>query len=486
MEYDEAWTCLAFSGIEPVAVPSFETSGKQTPHLDRGKEMREGEFNTRGEAHKRKGLIMPAIEIQAESLRGARPFRRPRFAFRASLQRQRAALLGLGVAMVVAGWETPGLGQYINRRSSYEKMLLNRLDTSEVSQPEDLPELSRLLLLESISMREHLRRELRGTLAGPRLLEESDALWQAATLLDDVVAGEPVGVTLQEALADLEAAYVRVRDDLGTVPGIARLAAYRLDRVTRLLGEIRPRIGSAGPVGAANASGDLRREFRPQARRLIQQLDDLLGQLKTSDARPGVEQLRALADGFDRLLSSRPTIDDLRAAFRPIRLQALPLNALFLNKPFPAEVRNRWRAIQDGINRLSERFGFPRVIDLTPASPVSRPSSPEALARVDSAVAEIDAFLAETAPDSVQLPDKARVEDEAQRLRTLLFRYRQDLLAGSSAPRLAPTLGDLVSATRQLAARAQTPLVRRQGLDFPRIRTIEKLVSELGQEPSTR
>jgi hypothetical protein len=417
---------------------------------------------------------MPSNEIRAESLPGA------------STSLKRSVLLAIGVAMVVAGVETLSLGQYVNRQSSYEKRLLNRLDTSEGSQPVDLPELSRLLLLEAISMREHVRRELRGTPAGARLLEESDGLWQAAALLDDVAEGEPVGVTPQEALIDLEAAYVRVRDDLGTSPGIAPLAAYRLDRVTRLLGEIRARIGTAAPVAASTLPGDVRREFRPQARLLIQQLDDLLGQLKSSDARPGVEQLRALADGFDRLLSSRPTVDDLRAAFRPIRLQALPLNALFLNKPFPAEVRNRWRAIQDGIDRLSERFGFARVIDLTPTSPAPRPSSPEAIARVDSAVAEIDTFLAEIAPSSVRLPDKGLVADEAQRLRTLLFRFRQDLLAGPPASRLSPTLGDLVNATRQLAARAQTPLVRRQGLDFPRIRTIEQLIKELGQEPSAR
>src|SRR5205823_3685748 len=112
------------------------------------------------------------------------------------------------------------------------------------------------------------------------------------------------------------------------------------------------------------------------------------------DPRPGVERLRALVEGFDRLLSGRPTFEDLQAMFRPIRLQARPLNALFLNRVLPVEVRTGWRAIQEGIDRLSDRFGFPRVIVLTPASPAAAPSS-ERIARIDSAVSEIDAFLVE-------------------------------------------------------------------------------------------
>jgi hypothetical protein len=450
--------------------------------------MRDGESIALAVTLGREGFFMPPIEIRSQSPPGTNACRRAILRFRASLRQ--AALLVIAVAMGVAAGETPSFGQYVNRRSSYEQRLLRGLDTSTASRPEDLPELSRLLLLEAISMREHVRRELRGTLAGVRLLEKSDAVLQAATVFDDVAAamaaGEPLGATPQAALADLEGATAEVRADLGAVPGIARLAAFRLDRVTSLLGEIRPRVGSAAPVAAANTSRDVREEFRPAARLLVEQLDDLLGLLPSSDLRPGVEQLRALANGFERLLTGRPSLDDLQAAFRPVRLQALPVNAFVLSRAVPVEVRTRWRAIQDGIDRLSERFGFPRVIVLTTASPTPRPPSPEAIARIDSAVAEIEAFLAEIAPDPVLLPDKVRVEDEAQHLRTLLLRYRQNLLAGLSTPQLPPTPGDLVGVSRQLAARVQTSLARRQGLDFPRIRGIERLVNELGQEPPAR
>ncbi len=431
---------------------------------------------------------MACNEIRIQSPPGTNAFRRAILRFRASLRQP--ALLGIAVAMGVAGGETPSLGQYVNRRSSFEQRLVRQLDTSTASRAEDLPELARLLLLEAISMREHVRRELRGTLSGVRLLEKCDAVWQSAAVFDEMAgamaAGEPLGLLPQAALADLERATADLSADLGAVPGIARPAAYRLDRVARLLGEIRPRIGAAAPVPASNPPGDVREVFRPAARLLVQQLDDFLGLLKSSDLRPGVEQLRALADGFERLLSGRPSFDDLQTAFRPVRLQALPVNALVRGRAVPVDVRTRWRAIQDGIDRLSERFGFPRVIELTTVSPTPRPRSPEAIARIDSAVAEIDAFLAEIAPDAVRLPDKGGVEDEARRLDTLLLRYRQDLLGGLPTPRLSPTPGDLVGASRQLAARVHTPLARREGLDFPRIRTIERLVNELGQGPPAR
>jgi hypothetical protein len=431
---------------------------------------------------------MPRTEIRNQSPSGTSGLRRAIVRLRATLRQ--AVVLVIAVAMGIAGGETPSLGQYVNRRSSYEQRLLRGLDTATTLRLEDLPELSRLLLLEAISMREHVRRELRGTLAGARLLEKSDAVLQAAVAFDDVAwamaAGEALGSIPQAAFADLEAATADIRADLGAVPGLARLAAFRLDRVIRLLGEIRPRVGAAAPVAASNPSRDVREEFRPAARLLVQQLDDFLGLLDTSELRPGVERLRALADGFERLLSGRPSFEDLQTAFRPVRLQALPVNAFVLSRAVPVEVRTRWRAIQDGIDRLSTRFGFPRVIVLATASPTPRPPTPEAIARIDSAVAEIDAFLAEVAPDPARLPDKVVVEDEAQRLRTLLLRYRQDLLGGFPTPRLSPTPGDLVGASRQLAARVQTSLARRQGLDFPRIRTIERLVNELGQAPPAR
>jgi hypothetical protein len=451
-----------------------------------------------------------------------------------SKRRATAAILGAAITFVVVGGQSTSRGQEVYRALSsdmyrglsYEEDLLEQLDASRIARPADLPKLAQLVLLETISMRQYARRELGGSPAGATLLNQIDTLWQAASEFDQVAAGmepsrpatgvprqalagdqlvpwaetsRPTADALQESFANLETAATQVRSNLGALPGGARLAWYRLERVASLLAEIRPRLPSTAPARApASATvnaGGLLPEIRQEARLLTRQLVDLLGVLRPSDPRSshsagglteGVGHLLALAQGFDRLLSGRPTFEDIRDVFRPVRLQAMQVNALVLNRVPPVEVRTRWREIQDRIDRLSSRFGFPRLIVLRSSSPTAQSPPRDAIPEIDRAVSEIDAFLAEIADAPVARPNQARVEDGAQRLRTLLLRFRQDLVAGAPRERIAPSLRALEGASRQLAELVPPRGDGRQDRGGARIRGVERIVSELGREPGTR
>jgi hypothetical protein len=139
----------------------------------------------------------------------------------------------------------------------------------------DLPAIARLIVLETIAMSEHTRRELSGGPEGVRLGGFINGLWGASDAFYQAFADagveDPATVETQRLrLADVEAAYGEVGTSLGTLPGRAPLAARNYERAGRLIAEARAVLGppGAGPNPATTAPAREAQVLRQSLRRI--------------------------------------------------------------------------------------------------------------------------------------------------------------------------------------------------------------------------
>lgn len=386
-------------------------------------------------------------------------------------------------------------GQLPSQGLSYEAALLNRLRLG-IERPTDAANLSRLMTLEAISMQAHAR-GLGNSPAESRLSDQIGGVLQASSAYDQAVSGSsvlPVGAIPDNPLGELNAAFGQLNSELGTLPGMSPLAGYRLARVQGLLSALDQRVGPAAPtvsvapaVSSLGAYPEVRGELLLMNRRLRELLVALKpaagGAPKTSAALSDrAMNLLALVLGLDRFLAGSPRFEDVRLTYEPLRFRASQFNTAMLRGAPPVQARSRWREIHEGLNRLSEQFGFTRLISLAPESrPVSLPSR-EVITRVDESVAEFDAMLSEAAAATEGLGNDAQIRGEAYRLRVLLYRYRQDFVAGFREAAAARSLQSLGQAARQLASRVKVRGGHRQDRTIARLSDVDRIVNDLRRE----
>jgi hypothetical protein len=298
--------------------------------------------------------------------------------------------VGLAIIVALLIGSAPAIAQQIQTRlpafqvpasDSLETQMLDRLSISGQVDPDDLPRLARLAVLESISTLVNIRDDLRDSPLGARLEREATALLDASQVYADTVTSAPLDLsTLSRARADfvdMGAAHQQLAATLGELPGLSDRAAAGLQVVSRLMNE------SSALSGAIEsnllASAPLPRDksldldlMQVQARRLANDLVKFIGAVR--EFRGGLaEKDGVLADSngmlarvqaFSRKLSLPLAFKDLEESFRVIRRPMWDVEARIARLKWPAELASLWRGVRARMNAISDDFGIPRVIRL--------------------------------------------------------------------------------------------------------------------------
>ena len=127
---------------------------------------------------------------------------------------------------------------------SLQNEILDRLATTGQFQPDDVPRLARLVVLNSMAMLVDVRADLNQTTIGNDLGADIIDLSEASELYYESVSATSLdspdiarALQLYEAV---EQSYRRVDSTLGELPGLSRQAAVRLRDVSRLLNVLSP------------------------------------------------------------------------------------------------------------------------------------------------------------------------------------------------------------------------------------------------------
>ena len=161
-----------------------------------------------------------------------------------------AALLVLACAAVAAAQDIQARLPAFQAPASdsLQSEMMSRISLSGQLQPGDLARLSRLAVLNSISMLVNVRADLPNSPAGYRLDQELSALWNSSEAFYEVVSTSPLDAeSVAQAQYWLEAvlaAQRRVESSLGEFPGLSPRAADDLQSLSRLLGPIGSAMGS--------------------------------------------------------------------------------------------------------------------------------------------------------------------------------------------------------------------------------------------------
>ena len=354
---------------------------------------------------------------------------------------------------------------------SLEEELLNRLSVTQQYQPGDLPRLARLTLLETIAMYQNVRADLRLTSIGGRLEGEMSTLWEAAELFYVNASYPPpdlAGLNRSRALLeDVDAAYHQVDSTLGQLPGLSPRAAFHLGDLSRLL-PVMDRVFDAIDAEVAEpvaAPVDRNRELaavREHSRLLSEGLRVMLRAVIEAKPAPAdlaslVVDLNGLLDlvmGFDRMLSTEPSTQDLVATLRPVRSRVWSVEARVMRIPGTPELARRWQQVRQRFDALSDDFGLPRVISLSPTARPAQSVDRNLVAQVDRAVAALDEFLAQAGAGLRSTEEGSEFESQVGRLRLNLLLLRQRTLAKESTGLLSRFLREIEAINQQLSDRA--------------------------------
>jgi hypothetical protein len=354
---------------------------------------------------------------------------------------------------------------------SLQSEMMRRISLSGQLQPGDLARLSRLAVLNSISMLVNVRADLPNSPTGNRLDQELTSLWNSSEAFYEVVSTSSLDT---ESLAQAEywldavfAAQRRVESSLGEFPGLSPRAADDLQSLSRLLGPIGSAMGSlesaiadaAGPPAPRPLSLDsLRREAQLVANDLV----SLIGRAgEAGRGRPArdavVTELTDLLErvqSFSRLLSAQPSQKAVEDSFRAARRQMWRVDGRITRLEWKAGLEPAWRDVRTKLNDVSNELGLPRVIEITPASrPLTGPERAMA-AHVDHAVAWLDEFLAANGRPLGKTANGPRFVTDVVSLRNNLLNLRRRAIAGELAEQLAELLKMIDNSNRQLSERA--------------------------------
>ncbi|MFI5455644.1 MAG: hypothetical protein ACHRXM_09350 [Isosphaerales bacterium] len=306
-------------------------------------------------------------------------------------RRQFTAAVGLVLGMTVVSWLIldvgPATAQQIQNRlpgfqapasDSLEARILARLSTGEY-QPDDLPRLASLTVLESISTLVNIRDDLRDSPMGSLLEREATSLWDASQLFSETVSSAPLDLATlsraQSEFVDVRSAYRQLEATLGEFPGLSDRADTHLQAITRLLSATN---GATGALEAnllrtvplpVNRSLDVD-EMRMQVQLLANDLVVLIGKVGNSRgeraANDGVlddlNGMLAQVQDFGRRLSLELSFKERQELFRVTRRRLWQVESRIGHLKWPADLRRQWRGVRERTNAISDDFGLPRVI----------------------------------------------------------------------------------------------------------------------------
>jgi hypothetical protein len=363
------------------------------------------------------------------------------------------------------GFQAPG-------NDSLETEVLARLSQTGQYQPDDLPRLARLAVLESISMLVNVRADLPNSVAGNQLEEELTALWNDSQAFYEFVSTAPSDDAASVAragalLAVVDAGYRQIQGSLGALPGLSDRAADDMKSLSRLLGDVDSIMGTLESNAANQAlpaqqpparSDTLRGEAQIAANLVVA----LIGKVaEAGRGRPGrdalITDLTDMLDrlqGFCRLLSLDPPFAEIQADFRENRRQLWRTESRLVHLEWRAGLEPSWRLVRERMNGISDALGLPRVIVPAPSPRPLAAADRTVAAHVDHAVAWLDEFLSQNAASLRKTAAGAQFQTDATRLRHSLLELRRRALASVPTDQLAGSVHEIVRLNENLSERA--------------------------------
>jgi hypothetical protein len=357
---------------------------------------------------------------------------------------------------------------------SLENDILSRLSATGLYEPDDLPRLARLTVLESISMLETIRNDLRNTVIGPQLEAEIATLWDAGEAFYESTAAAPDDfeslARSQSLMLDLGSAYRQLQATADAIPGLPARFTFHLQDVSRLLGATRSLMDATGAnvLPEARPSDPERsailRGLHEQAAPLIRELADLvrdavksLPERTVQNALVGdVRDLLDLVRGFDRMLAVHASDRDIRESFRLALRLMRRLDSELVRSNWPAALRLQWRDVRSRMNAISDEFGLPRMISVAPPSRPARRVDRQLVAQIDRTVIALDEVLAVGQKRADKSAAATEFQAEVTRMRNALLQLRQRAIAGEPSDQLSQLLREIEGLNRQLVDRTRS------------------------------
>jgi hypothetical protein len=262
---------------------------------------------------------------------------------------------------------------------SLQSDILHRIAATGQMQPDDLPNLTRLMTLESVAMLADVHADMPFTSMGNRLEGQVRQLWDSTELMSESVGDAPLdseGLNrVQEKYIDVENAYRQLESTLGELPGISKRASAHLRGLTQLnaaTGTVMRAIEADLPaplMRVTERQPDIE-ILRTQARFLANEVVGFAAMVKRSkqpeprwDAveRDLNELLGAIQD-LERLVAAPSSIEQIQSKFRAIRRQASRSEARITPLGWPTDLARAWRGLRERMNEINDEIGLPRLI----------------------------------------------------------------------------------------------------------------------------
>lgn len=381
--------------------------------------------------------------------------------------------LGPGAPAASAQLANPVINEFeMAPAGSLEWEIMDRLAARQRYDPRDLPRLARLTVLETIAMYENVRADLPATAFGARIEGEMSLLWDAADLFwVSTAPGNTASlIRSRPLLSDVEAAYRRVNDSLGALPGLSERAAYHLQDVARLLPVMSALMDAMDTdygvpqVAPAVPEVDVAAAIRQSARGVIEQLAALTKSLQ--GLRPLPRELDRLTadldglseglDGLDRALGGGDAAGGLVDSLRIMRARLWLAEARLVRDVHDPAVLERWRRIRQQTNAISDRFGRSRVISLEPSARPAAAADRRLLAQVDRTVASFEEKTAADREGTTANSSGPQFRTELAELNHKLLQFRRQAASAEPAGTLDQTLREAEDLSRRIAERVRT------------------------------
>lgn len=356
---------------------------------------------------------------------------------------------------------------------TYPELFANPPQTENLTQA-DLPNLSRLVVLESIAMFSNVTSELYEIREDHRLQNLIRNLWYAADQFNAAVSLYP---TLAERVAagrlvfpDLAAAFDQIRGTLGRMPGTAPRTAANFANLSRVIAVIGPLLDQAPPnsiTGTTTAEQPIGLDAsRTQAQEIARELTVLQEKLNKSPVRPASREiepqlaiLAQLIQGFARVVQGEPDEREAAASFRPIRSRAEEVHRAILRSDLPVALKNQWRGVYNLIDQAAEGFDLPRQIVARRHAITAAASAAQDATSTGAIIRQIDSTVERLSREAARLPADSALAADVHDLQIRLVVLRQQVVGGEPAPRIRQAFSEVETARRLLSERSR-PIVR--------------------------
>ena len=262
---------------------------------------------------------------------------------------------------------------------SLQSDIIDRIAATGQLQPNDLPNLTRLMTLESVAMLADIHADMPSSSMGNQLEGQIRQLWDSTELMSESVGDGPLDSEalnrVQEKYIDVENACRRLESTLGELPGLSNRASAHLRGLTRL----NAATGTVMRAIEADLSVPVRRvterqpdieSLRTQTRLLSNATVGFVSTVKRSKL-PGprgaavardLNELFAAIQDFERLVGPASSTEQIQSTFRAIRRQASRVEARITQLGWPTDLARAWRGMREMMNEINDEIGLPRVI----------------------------------------------------------------------------------------------------------------------------